>query len=153
MNLRTLNTTLLVVLLVGCAMLWSRELRLRQDFAEESKCQGILRTALTEEQSRASGLREDLAELRVQLEKTQAQREEALTAASRQTAEFNARTEKWLDAQRHWEGAVKERDTRISQMIEREALLSSRLDEAAQRVQKAADQIRELEKRPGRGQN
>jgi hypothetical protein len=38
-------------------------------------------------------------------------------------------------------------------MIEREALLSSRLDEAAQRVQKAADQIRELEKRPGRGQN
>ena len=147
MSLRTFNIVLLAVLLAGCALLWSRELRLRDDFAAETKRQAALHVALTDEKSRTAGLREDLAELRGQLEKTRAQRAEAQELALRQAADFKSRTVEWQASLRRWELAVGERDTRLKQMTERENVLTQRLNEAVQRLQAAANQLREMEKR------
>jgi hypothetical protein len=147
MSLRSFNTFLLAVLLVGCALLWARELSLREDFASESRRQATLHAALTEEKSRTAGLREDLMELRSQLEKTRAQRAEAQEQALRQAADFVARTKDWQAALRGWEEAVKARDARLVAHQEREKLLLTKLTEAVHHAEEATARAEEMRKR------
>ena len=130
MSLRAIQFALIGLLVAVAGWQWQRDLGLRADYAAEGE-----------------GLKQDLTELRTQLERTRALRAEAEADNRKQTAEFVARTKDWQAALRGWEDAVKARDARLNALQEREKLILTKLTEAVKHAEEATARAEEMRKR------
>lgn len=137
MTLRTLQFVLIGLLVGTAGWQWRRDLDLRTDFAAEGVTRARLTADLRQARAEAEGHRQDLAELRTQLDRTRAQRTAAETENRRQAEEFIARTKDWQKALRGWEDAVKARDERIAVVVDREKLILTKLAEAVRHAEEA----------------
>lgn len=147
MTLRTVQFTLIAALLAASVLLWRRDLEARRDFEAGGARLAELSSALTAEKARAEGLREDLGELRTQLERTRRLRDEAQAEALRERQAYAERTKEWARAIAGWEQAVKARDARIEAMTAREKQLAARLEEAARHAEAAVLRAEEMRRR------
>ncbi len=147
MTLRSVQFALVAALLAASALLWRRDLEARRDFEAGSERLGGLSAALAAEKARAEGLREDLAELRTQLDRTRRLRDEAQAEALRERQAYADRTKEWSRAITGWEQAVKARDARLAEMSAREKRLSDRLDEATKHAEDAVRRAEEMRRR------
>lgn len=147
MTLRSIQFVLMVALLGASALLWRRDLEARRDFEAGGARLAELKSALTAEKARAEGLREDLGELRTQLDRTRRLRDEAQNEALRERQAYAERTKEWSRAIAGWERAVKARDARIAEMASREKQLSERLDEATKHAEEAIRRAEEMRRR------
>jgi hypothetical protein len=147
MNLRTLHFSLLALLAVAAAWQWRRDLGLRAEFAGESATRAKLVADLAAARAEGEGLKQDLAELRTQLERTRVQRVAAEAENRKQAAEFIGRTQDWQKALRGWEDAVKARDERLRAMQEREKLILTKLAEAVKHAEEATARAEEMRAR------
>lgn len=147
MTLRAVQSLLLAALLASSALLWRRDLEARRDFEAGGARLAELSAALAAEKARAEGLREDLGELRTQLDRTRRLRDEAQAESLRERQAYAERTKEWSRAIAGWEQAVKARDARIAEMASREKQLSVRLDEAVRHAEAAARRAEEMRRR------
>jgi chromosome segregation ATPase len=147
MTLRTLQFLLTGALLAASVTLWRRDIDARRDFEAGGARLAELSAGLSAEKARAEGLREDLAELRTQLDRTRKLRDEAQAEALREREAFAGRTREWSRAIAGWEQAVKARDARIAEMSERERRLVARLEEAVRHAEAAAARAEEMRRR------
>ncbi len=147
MNLRTLQFVLIGLLIATAGWQWQRDLALRGDFAAEGMTRVRLTADLTQARAEAEGHRQDLTELRTQLDRTRAQRSAAEAENRRQTEEFIARTQDWQKALRGWEDAVKARDTRLLAIQEREKLILAKLTDAVRYAEEATARTEAMRQR------
>ncbi len=147
MTLRAVQSLLLAALLASSALLWRRDLEARRDFEAGGARLAELSAALAAEKARTEGLREDLGELRTQLDRTRRLRDEAQAEALRERQTYAERTKEWGRTIAGWEQAVKARDARIAEMTAREGLLAARLDEAVRHAEASARRAEEMRRR------
>jgi chromosome segregation ATPase len=137
MSLRALQFTLIGLLVAIAGWQWRRDLGLRADYAAEGATRARLTADLASARAEGEGLKQDLAELRQQLDRTRTQRTEAEAEIRRQAADFVARTRDWQKALRGWEDAVKARDARLATLQEREKQILTKLTEAVRHAEEA----------------
>ena len=146
MNLRTLQFTLIGLLVLTAGWQWQRDLGLRADYAAESTTRTRLVADLTQARAEGTALKQDLAELRGQLDRTRAMRAAAETENRRQTTEFIARTQDWQKALQGWEAAVKARDVRLAALAEREQVILAKLTAAVRHAEEATARAEAMRK-------
>ena len=144
MSLRAIQFALIGLLVAVAGWQWQRDLGLRADYAAEGATRAKLVADLAQARAETEGLKQDLAELRTQLDRTRALRAEAEADNRKQTAEFVARTKDWQAALRGWEDAVKARDTRLTALQEREKLILAKLTEAVKHAEAATARAEEM---------
>lgn len=147
MSLRAFQLILSAALIAASVTLWRRDLALRREYEAGGARLAELSAGLAAERRKAEGLREDLAELRGQLDRTRRLRDEAQSAAVRERETYAARTKEWSKAVAGWEEAVKARDARLAEMSAREKQILARLDEAVRHAEAAAKRAEELRRR------
>ena len=147
MSLRAVQFVLIGLLVAVAGWQWRRDLGLRADYAAEGATRAKLTADLAQAHAESEGLRQDLAELRTQLDRTRAQRADAEAENKKQAADFVARTKDWQAALRGWEDAVKARDARLAELEQREKLLVIRLTEAVRHAEAATARAEEMRQR------
>ena len=144
MSLRAVQFALIGLLVAVAGWQWRRDLGLRADYAAEGATRAKLVADLAQARAETDGLKQDLAELRTQLDRTRALRAEAEADNRKQAAEFVARTKDWQAALRGWEDAVKARDARLTALQEREKLILAKLTEAVKHAEAATARAEEM---------
>ena len=137
MSLRALQFVLIGLLVAVAGWQWRRDLGLREDFTAEGATRARLTADLASARAEGEGLKQDLAELRQQLDRTRTQRTEAEAEIRRQAADFVARAQDWQKALRGWEDAVKARDARLATLQEREKQIVAKLTDAVRHAEEA----------------
>jgi chromosome segregation ATPase len=146
MSLRAIQFALIGLLVAVAGWQWRRDLGLRADYAAEGATRAKLVADLAQARAETEGLRQDLTELRTQLDRTRALRADAEAENRKQTAEFVARSKDWQAALRGWEDAVKARDARLTALQEREKLILTKLTEAVKHAEAATARAEEMRK-------
>ena len=144
MSLRAIQFALIGLLVAVAGWQWRRDLGLRADYDAEGATRAKLVAGLAQARAESEGLKQDLSELRTQLDRTRALRAEAEAETRKQAAEFVARTKDWQAALRGWEDAVKARDARLAALQEREKLILTRLTEAVKHAEEATARAEEM---------
>lgn len=152
MSLRAIQFALIGLLVAVAGWQWQRDLGLRADYAAEGATRAKLVADLAQARAETEGLKQDLTELRTQLDRTRALRADAEAENRKQTAEFVARTKDWQAALRGWEDAVKARDARLTALQEREKLILTRLTEAVKHAEEATARAEEMRKQIEEGE-
>jgi len=144
MTLRAIQFVLIGLLVAVAGWQWQRDLDLRADYAAEGATRAKLTADLAQARAESEGLKQDLTELRTQLDRTRAQRAAAEAEIKKQTAEFVARSKDWQASLRGCEDAVMDRDASLSALQEREKLILTKLTEAVKHAEAATARAEEM---------